>query len=101
MIFKFNEEVADALANKKPIVALESTVIAHGLPFPKNLETARSLEKIVRANGAVPATIAVFDGDFYVGLNQNHWSCDRGASNGDFFGCLTHPRLNRIGKLIK
>ncbi len=71
MIFKFSDEVADALADKKPIVALESTVIAHGLPYPKNLETARNLEKIVRANGAAPATIAVFDGEFCVGLNAN------------------------------
>ncbi|HEY0426922.1 MAG TPA: pseudouridine-5'-phosphate glycosidase [Pyrinomonadaceae bacterium] len=66
----FNEEVADALENKKPIVALESTVIAHGLPHPKNLETAQNLEKIIRAGGAVPATIAVFDGEFHVGLNE-------------------------------
>ena len=44
----FNEEVQNALADKKPIVALESTVIAHGLPFPQNLETARNLERIVR-----------------------------------------------------
>jgi len=70
MKFNFNEEVADALQNKKPIVALESTVIAHGLPYPKNLETAFNLEKIVRGSGATPATIAVFDGDFCVGLNE-------------------------------
>ncbi len=67
----FNEEVADALREKKPIVALESTVIAHGLPYPKNLETARNLERIAHENGAIPATIAVFDGEFCVGLNQN------------------------------
>jgi len=70
-MLKFNEEVAEALKNKQPLVALESTVIAHGLPFPKNLETARRLEQIVRENGAVPATIAVFDGEFCVGLNGN------------------------------
>ena len=68
---KFSEEIADALAEKKPVVALESTVIAHGLPYPQNIETARSLEKNVREGGAVPATIAVFDGEFYVGLNAN------------------------------
>lgn len=67
----FSLEVADALKNKKPIVALESTVIAHGLPYPKNLETAFNLEKIVRENGATPATIAVFDGEFCVGLTKN------------------------------
>jgi len=68
---KFNEEVADALSGKKPIVALESTVIAHGLPYPKNLETAQNLEKIVRENDAIPATIAVFEGEFCIGLNES------------------------------
>lgn len=70
MNLKFSEEVADALAEKKPLVALESTVIAHGLPYPQNIETARSLEKNVRDGGAIPATIAVFDGEFCVGLNE-------------------------------
>ena len=67
----FNQEVTDALQSKKPIVALESTVIAHGLPYPKNLETAKNLERIVRENGAIPATIAVFDGEFCVGLDSS------------------------------
>jgi pseudouridylate synthase len=70
-MLKINEEVADALKHKKPIVALESTVIAHGLPYPQNLETACKLEKIIRGNGAVPATVAVFDGEFCVGLNES------------------------------
>ena len=70
MNIKFSEEIADVLENKKPVVALESTVIAHGLPFPKNLETAQKLESIIRENGAIPATIAVFDGEFFVGLNN-------------------------------
>nr|MDQ3043227.1 pseudouridine-5'-phosphate glycosidase [Acidobacteriota bacterium] len=70
MNLKFNSEVADARQTNKPIVALESTVIAHGLPHPKNLETAFKLEKIVRENGAIPATIAVFDGEFCVGLDE-------------------------------
>lgn len=70
MNFKFNKEISNALENKKPIVALESTVIAHGLPHPQNLETAIKLEEIVRNNGAVPATIAIFDGEFCVGLNK-------------------------------
>ena len=68
---KYNAEVAAALKNNQPLVALESTVIAHGLPYPHNLETAYNLEKIVRANGATPATMAVFDGEFHIGLNQN------------------------------
>jgi pseudouridine-5'-phosphate glycosidase len=66
----FNNEVRDALKTGKPVVALESTVIAHGLPQPQNLETALKLEQIVRENGAVPATIAVFDGEFHVGLDR-------------------------------
>lgn len=70
MNFKFNGEVADALETKKPVVALESTVIAHGLPYPENLETARKLEEIIRKNGAIPATIAVLGGEFCVGLND-------------------------------
>lgn len=68
---KLSEEVSDALQNKKPVVALESTVIAHGLPYPQNLKTAFKLEKIIRENNAVPATIAVFDGQFCVGLNES------------------------------
>lgn len=68
---KFSEEIKTALAENKAVVALESTVIAHGLPYPQNVETALSLEKNVRENGAIPATIAVFDGEFCVGLNQN------------------------------
>ena len=70
MKLNFSQEVADALQNKKPLVALESTVIAHGLPYPQNFETAFKLEEIIRTYGAIPATIAVFDGEFFVGLNQ-------------------------------
>ncbi len=70
MNINFNREVSDALSDKKPIVALESTVIAHGLPYPENLETAMKCETAVRENGAVPATIAVFGGEFCVGLDQ-------------------------------
>ena len=64
-------EIESALAANKPVVALESTVIAHGLPRPQNLETARSLERIVRDEGASPATIAVLEGKLCVGLDQN------------------------------
>lgn len=61
-------EVAAALREGQPVVALESTVISHGLPYPANLETARALEAAVRTEGAVPATIAVLDGRIRVGL---------------------------------
>ena len=63
-------EVAAALAAKGPVVALESTIITHGMPFPQNLETALDLQNAVRAKGAVPATIAVIDGRFRIGLER-------------------------------
>jgi len=70
MDIKFNEEAGDALRDKRPVVALESTVIAHGLPYPENLETALAMEAVVRENGATPATVAVFGGEFCVGLDR-------------------------------
>jgi pseudouridylate synthase len=70
-LFEFSLEVESALAAGKPVVALESTVIAHGLPRPQNLETALRLEAIVRGAGAVPATIAILRGKFCIGLNEN------------------------------
>ncbi len=70
MKLNFSEEVSGALHFDRPVVALESTVIAHGLPFPQNIETAYKLERIVRDNGATPATIAIFEGEIYVGLND-------------------------------
>lgn len=66
----FSNEVAAALADGRSVVALESTVIAHGLPYPQNIETALKCEAAVRANGATPATIAVFGGEFHIGLDQ-------------------------------
>lgn len=70
MNINYNAEVSDALHKGAPVVALESTVIAHGLPYPQNLETALKLESIIRENGAVPATVAVFQGEFCVGLDS-------------------------------
>jgi pseudouridine-5'-phosphate glycosidase len=64
-------EVAQALASGKPIVALESTIISHGLPRPSNLTVAREVEEIVRSRGAVPATIAVLDGIVHIGLTDD------------------------------
>lgn len=63
-----SEEVRDALADKRPVVALESTIITHGMPYPQNLETALAVEASVREAGAVPATIAIMDGAFQVGV---------------------------------
>lgn len=64
----YSKEVAAAIAGKKPIVALESTIISHGLPRPRNLLVAQEVEEIVRATGATPATIAIIDGEIHVGL---------------------------------
>jgi len=61
-------EVKEALENGKAVVALESTIIAHGMPYPKNVETALAVEDVIRKNGAVPATIAIIDGVIKVGL---------------------------------
>ncbi|WUH95650.1 pseudouridine-5'-phosphate glycosidase [Streptomyces sp. NBC_00433] len=65
-----SDEVADALGRRQPVVALESTIIAHGLPRPRNLRVARELEAVVRKAGAVPATVAVIDGVPRVGLDD-------------------------------
>jgi pseudouridylate synthase len=64
-------DVANAIADKQPVVALESTVIAHGLPRPQNLQTAQRLQSLIRESGAVPATIGVLDGTLNAGLNDD------------------------------
>lgn len=69
-IIKFSSEVSAALESNQPIVALESTVTAHGLPRPQNLKTAQRLEQIVREGGAIPATIAILDGQLTAGLSD-------------------------------
>ena len=63
-------EVADALESGKPVVALESTIISHGMPYPRNVETAALVENTIRDGGAVPATIAILDGRLKVGLSN-------------------------------
>lgn len=73
MKFNFSEEVSGALHFGRPVVALESTVISHGLPYPQNIETAYKLETIIRDAGATPATIAVFDGEVHAGLGDEHF----------------------------
>lgn len=64
-------EVRDALASERPVVALESTIISHGMPYPKNVQTAREVEQIIRDGGAVPATIAVLHGVPRIGLDDD------------------------------
>src|SRR3954453_1494160 len=65
-----SEEVREAVDARRPVVALESTIIAHGLPRPRNLQVAVGLEEVERQEGAVPATIAVLDGRPHVGLDK-------------------------------
>ncbi|GAA4210682.1 pseudouridine-5'-phosphate glycosidase [Microbispora amethystogenes] len=83
---RVSEEVAEALAAGRPVVALESTIISHGLPQPRNLQVALELEEIVREAGAVPATVAVLDGVPRVGLDKD--GLDRIA---------TEPGLRKLG----
>ena len=66
----FSPEVQQALTDNRPVVALESTIITHGMPYPQNLDMARDVEQTIRTEGAVPATIAVMDGQIHVGLTD-------------------------------
>jgi pseudouridine-5'-phosphate glycosidase len=63
-------EIEQAIANNRPVVALESTIISHGMPYPQNIETAKKVESIIRENGAIPATIGIINGVLKVGLND-------------------------------
>lgn len=66
-VFRVNPEVSKALAENRPVIALESTIISHGMPYPQNVETALKVEQTIRENGAVPATIAVIGGQLKAG----------------------------------
>lgn len=70
LLLEISPQVKLALQQGKPVVALESTIISHGMPYPKNVETALAVEAMVRANGAVPATIAIMEGKCFVGLTE-------------------------------
>ena len=67
---RYSAEVNKARAENIPLVALESTIITHGMPWPKNLEMARGVEQVIRDNGAIPATIAVIEGQLCIGLDD-------------------------------
>jgi pseudouridine-5'-phosphate glycosidase len=70
-LVEVSAEVDAAIKNNQPVVALESTIISHGMPYPKNVETALAVEKIIRDNGAIPATIAVINGKLKAGLSED------------------------------
>ena len=69
-LIDLHTEVKEALENNKPVIALESTIISHGMPYPQNVEMATTVENIIREGGAVPATIAIMDGRIKVGLDE-------------------------------
>lgn len=69
-LLSINPEVAEALEEGKAVVALESTIISHGMPYPQNVEMAQKTEEIIRKNGAIPATIAIINGKIQIGLNE-------------------------------
>lgn len=69
-LFRIHPSVSQALAENRPVVALESTIITHGMPYPHNLSTAKEVEAIVRAEGVTPATVGVIEGKFHVGLSS-------------------------------
>lgn len=69
-LLRFSPEVRQALIDHRPIVALESTIISHGMPYPQNVEMANNVESIIRREGAVPATIAILDGEIRIGLES-------------------------------
>ncbi|MBR3202803.1 MAG: pseudouridine-5'-phosphate glycosidase [Solobacterium sp.] len=71
MNVRANEEVKTALAEKKPVIALESTIISHGMPYPQNVQTALAVEKIIRDHGAIPATVGIIDGIGVVGMTPD------------------------------
>ncbi|MDP5273852.1 pseudouridine-5'-phosphate glycosidase [Chengkuizengella axinellae] len=68
---EYSQEVLEAKKNNRPVVALESTIISHGMPYPQNVETAKTVEQIIRENGAIPATIAIINGKIKIGLTEN------------------------------
>ena len=67
-MLKINPEVLSAIKENRPVVALESTIISHGMPYPKNVQTALEVERVIREHGAIPATIGIIDGDAIVGM---------------------------------
>lgn len=69
-LIELHPDVKEALENNKPVIALESTIISHGMPYPQNVEMAKKVESIVREGGATPATIAIMDGKIKVGLDE-------------------------------
>ena len=98
-MLNIHKDVLEALENQQPVVALESTIISHGMPYPDNLKMAQEVEQIIRAQGAVPATIAVMNGELKVGLNEEELKTLAQAPNvsklskRDLAYALAHPEV--------
>jgi len=88
-----SEEVHDALNSRKAVVALESTIISHGMPYPQNIETALEVEHLVRSQQAIPATIAVIDGSIHIGLSQKQLEFVGSPTNSQAFHKLSTADL--------
>ena len=71
MLYKISQEVQQALKENKPVIALESTIISHGMPYPQNVETALKVEQIIRDNGCIPATIGIIEGTPIIGMSKD------------------------------
>ncbi|MFD0694474.1 pseudouridine-5'-phosphate glycosidase [Paenibacillus sp. GCM10027628] len=95
----FTDEVKDALAGNKPIVALETTIISHGMPYPQNIEMAKKVEQIIRDNGAVPATIGIMDGKIKIGLNEQELEAFATNQNVEKVSRRDFPYILSSGKI--
>ena len=91
--FVISEEVQSALDENRPVVALETSIISHGMPYPSNIETALMAEKVVRENGAVPATIGVYRGHVTVGMTEDMIAC--------FTNRKDHPETKTMKASVK
>lgn len=95
----FTEEVKQALENNKPVVALETTIISHGMPYPQNIEMARKVEQIIREQGAVPATIGIMDGKIKIGLNEQELEAFATSKNVEKVSRRDFPYILSSGKI--
>ena len=80
MHIRVSEEVKKALKENRGVIALESTIISHGMPYPRNVETALNCEKIIRENGCVPATIGIIDGVGVIGMSEEEIEAEIAAA---------------------
>lgn len=95
----YTEEVKQALENNKPVVALETTIISHGMPYPQNIEMARKVEQIIREQGAVPATIGIMDGKIKIGLNEQELEAFATSKNVEKVSRRDFPYILSSGKI--